>query len=171
MGATASVEALKPVDASDISASKDLSVARGEVMRLREAVGAFAKGAGFAEVVYDASDLVLGEDESEDFDRCVNEVKHIRAALHLSTQATKRRARPNYAPKSFFEFAQDQENDEEGDSESSDDEVTGDDEVGDGGIADTEKSVAKIKIADTKITKILTEVERDEKKGKKEEYT
>ena len=122
MGAAASMEALKPVDASDLL-SGNLNEARAEVMRLRECLGAFAKGAGFAEVIYDASDLVLGENESEDFTRCIDEVKHIRAALRLSTQATKRRERPAYTPKSFFEMEDDGEDGSEGsDSESSSDE-------------------------------------------------
>ena len=44
-------------------------------------------------VVYDASDIVLGDDEKADFDRCVDEVAHIRRCLQLSTQSSKRRNR------------------------------------------------------------------------------
>ena len=107
MGAAASIEALKPADASDITETGELAVAKGEVIRLREALGAFAKDAGFAEItVNDASDLAKGENEKEDFDRCVAEVVHIRAALRLSTAAGKRRER-NRAPTSFFDTGSD----------------------------------------------------------------
>ena len=108
MGAAASVEALRPADASDISETGELSVARGEVVRLRASLGAYAKDAGFAEIIPDASDLVKGENDKEDFDRCVAEVVHIRAALRLSTAAGKRRER-NCAPKTFFDTASDDE--------------------------------------------------------------
>jgi hypothetical protein len=108
MGAAASVEVLKPPDASDITETGELVVAKGEVMRLREVLGAYAKDAGFAEIIPDASDLVKGENEKEDFDRCVAEVVHIRAALRLSTAAGKRRER-NHAPKSFFDTGSDDE--------------------------------------------------------------
>ena len=41
----------------------------------------------------DASDLCLGINELEDHERCCNEVAHIRAALRLATQTSKRRTR------------------------------------------------------------------------------
>ncbi len=44
-------------------------------------------------VVYDASDIVLGDNEHLDFERCVDEVAHIRRCLQLSTQSSKRRNR------------------------------------------------------------------------------
>jgi hypothetical protein len=93
MGAVASIEVLKPVDASDISQTGSLVAARAEVMRLRDRLGHLAKQAGFADVVYDASDLVLGVKESEDFDRCIAEIVHIRSALRLATQSQRRQTR------------------------------------------------------------------------------
>ena len=41
----------------------------------------------------DASDLCLGKNELEDHERCCNEIAHIRAALQLATQKSKRCAR------------------------------------------------------------------------------
>ena len=93
MGAAASVEMNKPPDASDIASSNSLDVARDEVIRLRTALGQYARQAGFNEVVYDASDLVLGEDCDRDFKRCVDEVIFIRSALRLSTQKATRSRR------------------------------------------------------------------------------
>ena len=55
-------------------------------------------------MIYDASDLCLGDSEAEDFERCVGEVCHIRSALRLSTQSSKRRARAPPSP-SVFAFA------------------------------------------------------------------
>ena len=155
MGAAASIEALKPADASDVTSTGELLVAKAEIMRLREALGAFAKDAGFAEVVYDASDLVLGTNEKEDFDRCVAEIVHIRAALRLSTAAGKRRER-NRAPKSFFDTGSD---DEMATTESSsDDEAqTGEGEgEGEGGeaaaaAADSEKNVERATSTEMKV--------------------
>ncbi len=117
MGAAVGIELAKPVDASDIKEHGSLDVARGEVMRLRHLLGAFAKGAGFAEVVYDASDLVQGNDEAEDFERCVAEVKHIRSALRLSTAGGKRRERASNLPPTLFSFVP--KEDENGRSSSS----------------------------------------------------
>jgi hypothetical protein len=93
MGAAASIEMQKPTDASDISSTRSLVVAKNEVIRLRELLGQYAKDAGFTEVIYDASDLVLGEDEQDDFDRCVDEIIHIRTALQMSTQKSRRQTR------------------------------------------------------------------------------
>ena len=98
MGAAVGVEIQKPVDASDVLMTGSLATARGEVVRLREKLGHLAKLAGFADVVYDASDLCLGEKESEDFDRCIAEIVHIRSALRLSTQSSKRSSRKYSAP-------------------------------------------------------------------------
>lgn len=93
MGAAVGVELERPVDASDILATGSLPTARGEVVRLREKLGHLAKQAGFGDVVYDASDLCLGIKESEDFERCIAEVIHIRSALRLSTQTSRRQTR------------------------------------------------------------------------------
>ena len=137
MGAAVGVEMAKPLDGSDIAT--DLQHAMNEVIRLRHALGHLAKGAGFSEVVYDASDLVLGEDEDQDRLRCVAEVVHIRAALRLSTAGDKRRVRAvnatNAAPvKSFFDMGG---SDDDKSSSSSDDEDeqaenSGDDDNGKG---------------------------------------
>ena len=120
MGAAASIEALKPADASDVAATGELEVVKAEVIRLREALGAYAKDAGFAEVIYDASDLVKGVNKDKDFQNCVAEIVHIRSALRLSTAAGKRRERPNYKPTSFFDTGSDEEMCEESDSSSED---------------------------------------------------
>lgn len=93
MGATASIEMQKPTDASDISITCSLKIARDEVIRLRELLGQYAKDAGFTEVIYDASDLILNENEEEDFERCIDEIRHIRSALRMSTQKSKRQIR------------------------------------------------------------------------------
>lgn len=116
MGAAASIESQKPTDASDIAESNSVIVARNEVARLRKDLGHFARNAGFAEVVYDVSDLVLEENEKEDFDRCINEIVHIRKALRLSTQNARRRTR-QYEPhqKLFDEGKSDSKDSEDSD--------------------------------------------------------
>lgn len=93
MGAAVGVELNKPVDGSDILHSDSLLVARDEIVRLRLLLGHLAKDNGFSEVVYDASDLVKGVSEKEDFNRCLEEIIHIRKCLQLSTQTTKRKER------------------------------------------------------------------------------
>ena len=118
MGAAVTIELNKPVDASDIRASNNLLVAKNEVIRLRKELGHLASFGNYnaaakgeinfyyfitcthlnrqlycLSVVYDASDIVLGDDEQSDFDRCVDEVAHIRRCLQLSTQSSKRRNR------------------------------------------------------------------------------
>jgi hypothetical protein len=113
MGAAVGVEMNKPADASDVQ--HNLISAKNEVMRLRHSLGHLAKGAGFTDVVFDASDLVHGKDEQEDLDRCVAEVVHIRAALRLATASGQRRARSNYAPKSFFDMAAGSEDEKDSD--------------------------------------------------------
>lgn len=96
MGAAASIESLKPVDASDVRNSGDLVFARNEVVQLRTNLGKYALQAGFKDaVIYDASDLCQGLDEIEDFNRCVAEVAHIRQCLRLSTQGARRATRHN----------------------------------------------------------------------------
>lgn len=47
-------------------------------------------------VVYDASDIIFGNDEDEDFESCIKEISHIRQCLKLSTQISKRRNRQQY---------------------------------------------------------------------------
>lgn len=116
MGAAAAFEMQKPVDASEIRATGDLNVARSEVIRLRKALGHLARDAGFAEVIYDASDICLGTDEREDFERCVCEVAHIRRCLQLRPQSSTRRARAPYVQQKFVQ------DDEESDDSSDDDE-------------------------------------------------
>ena len=99
MGAAAGVEIQKPVDASEIRATGNLRIAKDEVIRLRDLLGHFAKDAGFAEVVYDASDLCFGDNEEEDFERCVEEVAHIRRCLRLRPQSAARRGETTRAGK------------------------------------------------------------------------
>lgn len=94
----------KPIDASDIRSSGSVHVAKEEVMRLRLLLGHLAKDAGFAEVIYDASDCVKGVNDNEDFERCVNEIIHIRNCLQLSTQANRRKARAAQIPTSMNVF-------------------------------------------------------------------
>ena len=57
-------------------------------------MGSYAKQGGFTEeLVLDASDLVQGIDEIEDFNRVKNEIIHIRKCLQLHTQHSKRQGR------------------------------------------------------------------------------
>lgn len=98
MGAAAGVEIQKPTDASDIAETGDLEIAKGEVMRLRDLLGQYARDAGFSEVIYDASDLVLGFDTEEDFERCINEIVHIRTACRMATQKSRRQTRVQVQP-------------------------------------------------------------------------
>lgn len=114
MGAAVSIELQRPADGSDLL---DLEMARGELIRLRQTLGHLAKDNGFAEVVLDGSDIIKGFSEENDYAACIHEVVHIRACLRLSTQNSKRRTRPAYTPKSFFEMEQDEE-DEDEDSDS-----------------------------------------------------
>ena len=94
MGAAAAVEARKPVDASDITASGSLEVARNEIIILRTTLGKYATQAGFSDnFSLDASDLVQGIDEGEDFNRCVAEIRHIRECLRMSTAGARRATR------------------------------------------------------------------------------
>jgi hypothetical protein len=127
MGAAASVESGKPADASDIRSSESLEVARGEIIRLRESLGHLAKNhPSFAEkvLILDASDLVLGDVESEDFERCCSEIAHIRAALRLSTQSSKRRERA--AVLNVFDFGRKLNDGEEDDDSKHDDSSSSD---------------------------------------------
>ena len=91
MGAAASIEMQKPLDASDVSHT--LETSKNEVIRLRELLGQYARQAGFNEVVYDASDIAPGIDHHEEHERCVEEVIYIRRALRLSTQKATRSRR------------------------------------------------------------------------------
>ncbi len=90
MGAAAAVEMNKPCDASEIRSSGSLTVAKNEIIRLRGLLGHLAKDYGIKAVVYDASDIVLGDDDDEDFERCLKEISHIRNCLQLNTQNSKR---------------------------------------------------------------------------------
>lgn len=119
MGSAVSVEISKPADGSDMVS---FEVAKAEVVHLRATLGHLAKDNGFAEVVYDASDLVHGIDEEADFTRCRDEVVHIRGCLRLSTQNAKRRNRVGYTPTSFFDAGDDDDEEEEEDSDEEDEE-------------------------------------------------
>ena len=122
MGSAVSVELEKPADASDVRSTGDLETARNEIIRLRHALGHLAKGAGFADVVYDASDLCQGVNDGEDFVRCVEEISYIRRALRLSTQSEKRRNRIS-APPTFFNPTE--SGDDDDDSSSDEEEPSG----------------------------------------------
>jgi hypothetical protein len=116
MGAAASIESMKPVDASDVRSSGDLTYARGEVVQLR-------KNLGKAAVVYDASDLCRGVDLTEDFDRCVSEIAHIRQCLRLSTQGARRATRHvlgNISGEIIHRHPLEQKSDDESSSDSDD---------------------------------------------------
>eukprot|EP01038_Epipyxis_sp_PR26KG_P010656 gene10656-14311_t len=94
MGATASIELQKPPDASDILESNSLEFAKSEIIRLRKELGHLAGEYKMDNMLlYDASDLVHGMDEKRDFQRCVEEIRHIRSCLRLSTQSSIRRLR------------------------------------------------------------------------------
>lgn len=98
MGAAAAVEVQKPVDASDISATRSSGIefARSEVIRLRKELGQYASSYGIDLLTVDASDLILGENEDEDFARLVDYIAHIRKCLQLNTQISKRESRQGY---------------------------------------------------------------------------
>eukprot|EP01039_Chlorochromonas_danica_P004513 gene4513-4949_t len=96
MGAAVAVEIKKPPDASDILETHNLAFARSEIVRLRRELGHLAASYGMEVVSLDASDLVLGENEEEDFMRCVNEISHIRRCLQLHTQTHIRQGRRGY---------------------------------------------------------------------------
>lgn len=91
MGGAASVEMVKPLDASDIHATGSLEIAASEVRRLRGDLGHLAKQAGIDIVVYDASDILLGDEG--DFQRCVDEISHIRRLCALNTNTSRRKTR------------------------------------------------------------------------------
>jgi hypothetical protein len=119
MGAAVSIELQKPTDASDIIQSGKLEDARNEVMRLRADLGHLAKSAGFADVVYDASDLCLGINEDDDFKRCIKEIIHIRTALQLSTQQSRRQTRHyTTAPFNIIDQTENEDEDESSNEES-----------------------------------------------------
>lgn len=145
MGAAVGVEMNKPADGSDVCHS--LIAARNEVMRLRHTLGHLAKGAGFSDVVFDASDLVHGQDEDTDMLRCVAEVVHIRAALQLATASGKRRERTQYAPKSFFEMAG---SDEDVDSSSNSESENEDEDTAETGKGSTSTATENDTLAEEK---------------------
>lgn len=108
MGAAVTLELAKPPDASDIREIGSLSAALSEVVRLRRQLGMLAaeydaRSGGNGEgqlsalrsnlLVVDGSDLVGGASEEEAFERCVQEVAHIRQCLRLHTQSSRRRQR------------------------------------------------------------------------------
>lgn len=96
MGAAVTLELQKPIDASDILNTGDLTFAKNEVIRLRTSLGHLAKEYGIEILDFSANDICLGQSSQEDFERCVKEVAHIRACLQLNTQQSKRRMRGGY---------------------------------------------------------------------------
>lgn len=93
MGAAVTIELQKPLDGSDIKSSGQLDTAKAEVTRLRRLLGQLAKESGRQDMIYDASDLCLGVNVEEDFDRCISEICHIRKALQMNTQRSRRLTR------------------------------------------------------------------------------
>jgi hypothetical protein len=136
MGAAASIEGAKPIDASDIQ-PLTLFDSKCELIRLRHLLGHLAAQAGIEAVVLDASDVVLGVNEAEDHHRCCDAVRHIRAALRLGTQNSKRVARSYAAvsgPSSIFRVEVDQvggssSSDSDGDDPHTDTTSRGQDEM------------------------------------------
>lgn len=98
MGAAVAIDICKPKDASDIRETGDLDLAKSEVIRLRGLLGHLAMQYGMKSVVLDASDLVFGDNDDEDFDRCVKDIAHIRCCLHLHTQTSIRNDRKYTRP-------------------------------------------------------------------------
>jgi hypothetical protein len=99
MGAAASIESRRPIDASDVGGS--LETAKAELIRIRGVLGHLASDFGVNSVCYDASDVVFGIDEDEDRIRCIRELTHIRQLLSLNTQTSLRRRRSFPAATSF----------------------------------------------------------------------
>eukprot|EP00601_Ochromonadales_sp_CCMP2298_P036619 CAMPEP_0173359244 /NCGR_PEP_ID=MMETSP1144-20121109/19925_1 /TAXON_ID=483371 /ORGANISM="non described non described, Strain CCMP2298" /LENGTH=191 /DNA_ID=CAMNT_0014308467 /DNA_START=46 /DNA_END=621 /DNA_ORIENTATION=- len=79
MGAAAAVDLGKPIDGSDIISNGTLDYARSEIIHLRTELGHLAQKYGMEVMPIDASDLISGNNEKDDFDRVVREVVHIRA--------------------------------------------------------------------------------------------
>jgi len=120
MGAAASIEMVKPLDASDIRSTESVEVAVAEVRRLRAELGHLAKQAGIDIVIYDASDLILGD--GQDFNRCIDEISHIRRLCAMNTNSSRRKTRTyNYDDKPVFVEPIVDEKDEESDESSSND--------------------------------------------------
>lgn len=118
MGATASIELGKPVDASDILESNSLDFAKSEVIRLRKDLAHLAASYGVTILSLDASDIVHGRNENEDFHRCVKEIAHIRACLQLNTaQASRRNRRGREYKKIEIEGKDDDSASEDSDSD------------------------------------------------------
>ena len=131
MGAAAAIESRKPVDASDIVASGSVEFAKQEIINLRSSLGKYATQAGFnQELIMDASDLVKGDDEEEDFNRCVAEIRHIRNCLRLSTQGARRQTRGAVTGSFTYESEKKTADDydvKEGDDDDDDDDDRSDD--------------------------------------------
>lgn len=119
MGAVASIETKKPTDASDILSTKSLDFAKSEIIRLRQQLGHLAHLYGMEVLSLDASDLVLGENQEEDFMRCVREISHIRRCLQLNTQTSIRSERRKYA-QPIVELSMEEEGKEGGCDDDSD---------------------------------------------------
>jgi hypothetical protein len=119
MGATASIELAKPADGSDITATNDVTAARSELHRLRKALGHLAIANGFAAVDLEMKDVTT-DDENADFNKCIQEIVHIRGALRLSTQQTRRSTRaavPRVIPPLEMESGPDTDSSFDSDSE------------------------------------------------------
>ena len=137
MGAAVALELSKPVDAKDIIESKSLEYAKNEVIRLRHNLSHLAEKYGMKIMTNDASDLIHGSNEIDDFNRCVDEVKHIRACLQLNTQTSKRRTRvniPNVVLTEMYNpaFAPDDDNHKDDGSDSKSDSASDSDYNNDG---------------------------------------
>ena len=118
-----------------------------------------APAAGFETVVMDASDLCLGENELDDHERCCNEVAHIRAALQLATQRSRRnmRAIKTDTTQHIFDFRVEDDN-SLSDSDDSSDSVSKNSSV----IEDNRNEVAKNITGDSfKDTTILNAADID----------
>lgn len=138
MGAAVALELSKPVDAKDIIDSHSLEYAKNEVIRLRQNLSHLAEKYGMKIMTNDASDLIHGSNEEDDFNRCVDEVKHIRACLKLNTQTSKRRNRVNIPNVVLTEYntafaptIQDDDNHKDDDSDSDSDSASGSDNSND----------------------------------------
>lgn len=96
MGAAVTVELNKPIDGSDI---KLFDHAKSELIQLRNLLGSLTKDKNknisnhMTHGKIDLSDICLGLNENDDFNRCVEEICHIRKALQLSTQKARRKTR------------------------------------------------------------------------------
>ena len=91
------------------------------LFRLRTTLGSYAKQGGFNdELLLDASDLVQGSNETEDFNRCMQEIIHIRKCLQLHTQHSKRQLRGRGYERKIIEDTTNNDDDNNNDNNDSD---------------------------------------------------